>query len=499
MRFATAALAAEAVLIAGIISFVPYTEIDWKAYMSEVSGFLDGELNYRQLKGDTGPLVYPGGFVWIYSVLYYFTKLGEDIRVAQWIFAGVYLFTLMLVLRFYTNAGLTWKVMLPLFISKRIRSLYVLRLFNDCWAMLFLMVALTLIAGVPLRHGRRARHWMLGCFFYSFAVSIKMNVLLFAPGMLYVMLRTQPLLKVVGCLCVCATWQLLAGLPFLLHDAEAYLSKGFELGRVFTQRWSVNYQFIDNELFVDPRFGMGLLAATVATWVLVWRTRWAKRTFLTSAEAEELRPVLRDVPHSNPATELTVGDDDEEDVLAAAEETEERAAFAATVLTFFESNLIGVVFARSLHYQFYTWFFFTIPFVLSFTTFPRLLRLVTFALIRQAFEQYPPSPRTSVLLQGGFALSLVAVLFLGRDDGPTAQPKKPLPPQRRDGTEPTQAKAGAASTPTAVSPTAADSSGKEEKKMKTASPPSQTPPKPNNDLESSPTPSAKPAGKTRSK
>lgn len=34
------------------------TEIDWKAYMQEVEGFLNGTTDYNQLEGDTGPLVY---------------------------------------------------------------------------------------------------------------------------------------------------------------------------------------------------------------------------------------------------------------------------------------------------------------------------------------------------------------------------------------------------------------------------------------------------------
>lgn len=49
------------------------TEIDWVAYMQEVEGFLDGERNYRNLRGDTGPLVYPAGFVYVYSV-----RLGRE-------------------------------------------------------------------------------------------------------------------------------------------------------------------------------------------------------------------------------------------------------------------------------------------------------------------------------------------------------------------------------------------------------------------------------------
>ncbi|GJQ78111.1 hypothetical protein Trydic_g2449 [Trypoxylus dichotomus] len=42
---------------------VKYTEIDWIAYMQEVEGFLNGTLDYKYLKGDTGPLVYPAGFL----------------------------------------------------------------------------------------------------------------------------------------------------------------------------------------------------------------------------------------------------------------------------------------------------------------------------------------------------------------------------------------------------------------------------------------------------
>lgn len=70
------------------------TEIDWKAYMEEVgeaSGFLSGERNYNNLRGCTGPLVYPAGFVYIYSAIYYLTNAGTNIRLAQYIFLCVHL------------------------------------------------------------------------------------------------------------------------------------------------------------------------------------------------------------------------------------------------------------------------------------------------------------------------------------------------------------------------------------------------------------------------
>ena len=69
----------DAVLSLVIIKKVSYTEIDWIAYMQEVEGFLHGERNYSLLRGDTGPLVYPAGFVYVYSGLYYLTNGGVDI------------------------------------------------------------------------------------------------------------------------------------------------------------------------------------------------------------------------------------------------------------------------------------------------------------------------------------------------------------------------------------------------------------------------------------
>lgn len=35
----------------------PDTEIDWKAYMAQVEGVINGTYDYTQLQGDTGPLV----------------------------------------------------------------------------------------------------------------------------------------------------------------------------------------------------------------------------------------------------------------------------------------------------------------------------------------------------------------------------------------------------------------------------------------------------------
>lgn len=78
-----AVLIADLCLCLLIISKVSYTEIDWKAYMQEVEGFLQGERNYLNLKGDTGPLVYPAGFVYIFSLLYWICDHGSNILLGE--------------------------------------------------------------------------------------------------------------------------------------------------------------------------------------------------------------------------------------------------------------------------------------------------------------------------------------------------------------------------------------------------------------------------------
>jgi hypothetical protein len=52
------------------VAFAADTEIDWTAYMQEVEGWVvEGHTDYLQLKGDTGPLVYPAGFMYIFAGL----------------------------------------------------------------------------------------------------------------------------------------------------------------------------------------------------------------------------------------------------------------------------------------------------------------------------------------------------------------------------------------------------------------------------------------------
>jgi alpha-1,3-mannosyltransferase len=80
------------------------TEIDWSTYMQQISIYLKGERDYKNISGSTGPLVYPGAHVWIYKQLYNWTDEGRNVQLAQYIFASVYLLTLGVVFQCYKKA-----------------------------------------------------------------------------------------------------------------------------------------------------------------------------------------------------------------------------------------------------------------------------------------------------------------------------------------------------------------------------------------------------------
>ena len=405
-------LLVDALLCCAVIYFVPYTEIDWRAYMQEVEGFLGGDFVYTNLRGDTGPLVYPAGFVYIFSALYYLTEKGNNILVAQVCFAVFYLMLVAVVFRIYNSCRLPFAATASLIISKRIHSIFLLRMFNDGIAMLLCYIAVLWLM---------KRKWTIGCVFYSLAVSVKMNVLLFSPGLLAVLVYMHPaggrshfFLGTAWCVGVCAAIQLLLGAPFLFTDPSAYMGRAFELGRVFTYRWSVNFQFVPEEIFVATWFGKSLLLATVVCWGIVAFRRWGprltrasnllrvenlrrKRFIKEQVEARRGAPTATPEDRANLAVSLFRTSVEERKTQA----TVEAEVSLAIVQTLFEANMIGFCLSRSMHYQFFAWAFHQLPFLLWTSVdarFPQILKWAIFAIFEWAFNTYPATYGSSAML-----------------------------------------------------------------------------------------------------
>lgn len=70
------------------------------------------------------------------------------------------------------------------------------------------------------------------------------------------------------------------------------------------------------------------------------------------------------------------------------------------IITIFISNLIGICFARTLHYQFYCWYFHTLPYLLwSISIYPIWFKVLILLSIEISFNIYPSLPWSSLLLQ----------------------------------------------------------------------------------------------------
>lgn len=98
---------------------------------------------------------------------------------------------------------------------------------------------------------------------FHLLVSIKMNMLLYAPGILLVLLLGCGLVETILCLSICAGVQLVLAYPFLSTYPVEYLQRSFDLGRVFMHKWTVNYKFVPEDIFASKPFSLILLGLTV--------------------------------------------------------------------------------------------------------------------------------------------------------------------------------------------------------------------------------------------
>ncbi|KAG0214472.1 dolichyl-P-Man:Man(5)GlcNAc(2)-PP-dolichol alpha-1,3-mannosyltransferase [Mortierella sp. GBA30] len=369
-----------------IIKRIPYTEIDWIAYMQEVSGYLKGETDYMKLRGDTGPLVYPAGFVYIYSALYYLTDLGKNILRGQWVFMGLYLLTIGVVFAIYSkDKTVPPYVLILLCLSKRLHSIYILRLFNDPVAMLFLYAAT-----LSFLH----RRWTLSSVLFSLAVSVKMNILLFFPAFGYLLWQTQGIVGTILQLTIMILIQVLLSLPFTLHHPESYLRKAFEFSRVFQYQWTVNWKFLDEKTFLSQDLSRFLLAGHLIVLFAFVFLRWSR------SEGGIMPVIMRGLTASKTVLSIHA-----------------QYLKPSHVLTLlFTSNFIGIVFARSLHYQFYSWYAMTLPYLLWQTRLPIVVRVVLLGAIEWSWNVYPATAKSSGILMASHLLILIG-LWIGKKEG----------------------------------------------------------------------------------
>lgn len=158
----------------------------------------------------------------------------------------------------------------------------------------------------------------------------------------------------------------------------AFVLSKFHLGRVFEYKWTVNWKFLPESVFLGNPLAISLLVAHAMFLVGLAHVKWSRSTggLLNTCRSLFLNPENRG--------SLSPG---------------------FVVWCVFSGNFLGIVFARSLHYQFYSWYFFSLPFLLWQTHYNIALKLVLFFSIEFCWNIFPATEFSSgTLLVSHFCL-----------------------------------------------------------------------------------------------
>ncbi|OKP10606.1 Dol-P-Man:Man(5)GlcNAc(2)-PP-Dol alpha-1,3-mannosyltransferase [Penicillium subrubescens] len=345
--------------------------------MQQVSLYISGERDYTAIKGSTGPLVYPAAHVYIYTLLHNLTDGGRDILLGQIFFAGFYLATLIVVIACYRQVEVPPYLYPLLVLSKRLHSIYMLRMFNDGIAALAMWVAIYLCM---------KQKWTAGIAVWSLGVGVKMTLALLVPGIAIITLLSLGLVQSIVLGAMAVLIQVLLAIPFLQENPVGYLSKAFELSRQFMFKWTVNWRFVGEETFLSREFSLGLLVLHLSL-LAIFSTVWVKPSGINV-----VRFLQDSIRGCQPPVALS-------------------RSFIMTVLL--SSLAIGLLCARSLHYQFFAYLAWATPFLLWRAGLHPILIYTAWALQEWAWNVYPSTDASSTVVVLSLALQVFGVLING--------------------------------------------------------------------------------------
>jgi len=297
--------------------------------------------------------------------LFHLTDDGTNIYFAQQLYALLYLTSLGLSILLYWKAKApNWTlVLLPL--SKRLHSIFVLRLFNDCWATTIMQLAiLAFCNGFDF----------MGSIAFSLALSVKMSILLYLPAVGIILLKRHGLVKSLVHVGLILTVQAGLASNYFSEFTIEYLNGSFDFSRQFLYKWTVNWKIFSEDVFLSSQLAYGLLACHATTLIFLGHYYWCR------AEGGLVKIVMYAVKHPrSPVARSSVTTED-------------------IVKWMFTANLIGITFARSLHYQFYSWYAYQLPYFAFKAQGPVVLKILCIICIEFAWNTFPATQSSSTML-----------------------------------------------------------------------------------------------------
>ena len=194
---------------------------------------------------------------------------------------------------------------------------------------------------------------------------------------------------------------MLLAVPFLKENAIGYLSRAFELTRQFLFKWTVNWRFLGEETFLSRRFSIALLAVHLSVLVLFVSNCWLRPSGLNPLQFAKK--------------------------FVAGQHFSAKVSDRFVVTTLLASMTVGLLCARTLHYQFFAYLSWSTPYLLWEAGFHPVLIYAIWAVQEWAWNVYPSTDGSSITIVVCLAIQVVGAIFVqnrGVDGGPIDTSKK---------------------------------------------------------------------------
>jgi len=174
------------------------------------------------------------------------------------------------------------------------------------------------------------------------------------------------------------------------------LSRAFEFTRQFLFKWTVNWRFVGEEVFLSRDFATALAIANLSLLGSFLITHWTRPSGLSviSLIATLFKPLP---PKVQQQISLRIT--------------------PTFVMTAILSSLVsGILCARSLHYQFYAYLAWSTPFLLWRSGLHPIPIYAVWAAQEWAWNVYPSTNESSMVVVGCLAVQVVGVWWGTRND-----------------------------------------------------------------------------------
>jgi len=248
----------------------------------------------------------------------------------------------------------------------------------------------------------------LATLLYSWGLGTKMSLLLALPAIGVVLYLGRGPKGATSLAVLMFQVQVAIAAPFVVKHSKSYVGRAFELSRVFLYKWTVNWRFVGEDFFLSTAFSRGLLVSHVAVLTAFIICRWLKPSGKSLVEvAGDIRDAV--VPYIWMSQFPPPG----EPVNQVVSRLVTPRYIMTTILT---ANVVGMLFARSLHYQFYAYLAWATPYLLWRSGMHPVLQYALWGAQEWAWNVFPSTSESSSVVVAVMAVTVLSVWFGAKEE-----------------------------------------------------------------------------------